>query len=464
MKKNTKDTGYYTVNEGSKGARIWLDGNILRRHGFTRGVNYIRELSDDQRVLRLRVANQGKYVVSGKSKAGDDVPVIDLQSKEISKLTHGMDTVRVDFDNGCISISISHLAAAQIRREARFAQEVKKGEISEATLCVGVGMATLALKEGFERHGLSMRTDYVVDRESTYLDLAMRNNRAIDRRTRILKGSLEEIEPSLITETSIVQLSLPCTGQSLSGRSKLKLAAAEMHPTDATAIYGVMNLLSSMNAAIYISENVKAAQKSTTYELLRKTLTILGYHIHEFVLGPEQSGSVERRERYWMLAVSTGLPQPDTDAIPVYPRRYRSIAEALDPIPDDSPMWSDNTYLKEKARRDLAAGKGFSRSLVTPADTAVTVLNKSYAKRQSTPSMLVRPHIDDKERLFTPAEQARFKDCDPALVDGASFTLATEVLGQGIDMPQARGIAEMLADRVVRGLLPVNRQVQLCLA
>jgi DNA (cytosine-5)-methyltransferase 1 len=82
----------------------------------------------------------------------------------------------------------------------------------------------------------------------------------------------------------------------------------------------------------------------------------------------------------------------------------------------------------------------------------VGTINRLYHKRQSTPPMLVR-EIDDKERLFTASEQARFKSCDPALVANESFTTATEILGQGIDMGQGRGIAEMVALSVFAPLL-----------
>lgn len=66
---------------------------------------------------------------------------------------------------------------------------------------------------------------------------------------------------------------------------------------------------------------------------------------------------------------------------------------------------------------------------------------------------------DGKERLFTLAEQARVKQCDPSLVEGASFTTGTEALGQGIDMGQGWGVAEMIAQCVLNPLRGVGRAV-----
>lgn len=449
---NNQDHGIYGVKQTEKGARVWLDGEILARNGFKRGVSYRRSLDPKSNVIRLIADPEGSYVVSGKSRRGVECPVIDLQSNKIRDITQGMDEVHAVFDNGIIQISISEMAARQIEREEKLLAELQSGELSESTLCVGGGMATLAIKEGFENHGFKVTTKWVVDRESKYLDSAVRNNRAITTGTRILKAPLESIEPRMISSTSICSLSLPCTGHSLSGKSKLKIKEAESH-TDATSVYGLMRLLAPINAAVYISENVKQAQDSATYILIKQTLALLGYRITEGLLDSEQSGSLENRERYWFVAVSSGLPVADWEAIPTYARKYLNIGEALDVIDDADPMWSDNEYLKAKSVRDAEAGKGFAkRQLVLPSVENVGTINRLYHKRQSTPPMLVR-EIDDKERLFTASEQARFKSCDPALVANESFTTATEILGQGIDMGQGRGIAEMIALSVFAPLL-----------
>lgn len=445
ISKPTKDSGVYSVKKTEKGARIWLDGEILARNGFTRGINYRRSLVPSSNTIRLVADPDGNYTVSGKRKGGGQCPVIDLQSKRIADFAQGADQVQVGFSDGVIEISISAMAARQVEREEKLKSELEAGTISEGTLCAGAGMATLALKEGLKAQGFDMHTDWVVDREGAYLDVGLRNNSAFMSSTTVINAPMEAVEPDMISPVSICQLSLPCTGQSSSGKAKNKIKYAEDHATDATAVYGMMKLLSRINAAIYVSENVVEAQNSATYSLIRSTLRLLGYNIAEGVLDSEQSGSIENRRRYWFVAVSAGLPEADWSQIPHYPRRYATLGEALDPIDHDDPMWSDNQYLKDKAEKDAAEGKGFKRQLKVPSDTSCGVINKSYAKRQSTPPYLVRPEIDDKERLFTAAEQARFKGCDPSVVQGVSFTTATEVLGQGIDMPQGRGIAEMLA-------------------
>lgn len=452
------DHGIYGVKQTDKGARVWLDGEILSRNGFKRGVAYRRTIDPKANVIRLIADPEGSYIVSGKNKRGIECPVIDLQSNRIRDITNGMDEVHAVFSDGIIQISISEMAARQIEREERLITELQNGELSESTLCIGGGMATLAIKEGFENQGYNISTKWVVDRESKYLDCATRNNRAITRKTKIIKSSLECVEPSMIEPTSICQLSLPCTGHSLSGRAKLGLKEAESH-SDTTSVYGFLRLLSSINAAVYISENVKQAQDSATYILIKQTLALLGYRITEGILDSSQSGSLENRERYWFVAVSSGLPVADWSLIPTYARKYLNIGEALDPIDDKDPMWSDNNYLKAKSVRDAEDGKGFAkRQLVLPSVENVGVINRLYHKRQSTPPMLVR-EIDDKERLFTAPEQARFKSCDPALVKDESFTTATEILGQGIDMGQGRGIAEMIA-RSVFSNIKINSNSQ----
>ncbi len=457
---NTDHT-YYSVGEYRGVRRIWLEGGPLEKRGFTKGVTYRREIDEASKVVRLIRDPNGKLVVSGKEKlkdSGDYLPIIDLKNQTITQLTENADEVRVDFADGEIVISVSHMVRQQREREAALLAHARKGYITEGTLCAGVGMATLALHEGLAQHGIEMKTRWVMDREAKYLQLAVENNPAVTAETRLFTGPLERVEPSLVDSVDICQLSLPCTSHSSAGKAKNKNVVAEAHRTDATAVYGLMKLFDSINAAIYCSENVVEARNSASFILIKQTLEILGYRVAEGVLDSEQSGSLEHRRRYWFVAVSSGLPAADFEQIPVYPKAHRTVKDIMDDIPDDSPMWSDNDYLKIKAVKDEAAGKGFRRQLLNTSSERVPTLNRTYHKRQSTGAFLVR-EIDQKERLLTLAEQARAKQCDPSLVAGATFTTGTEVLGQGIDMGQGRGIAEMIARCVINPLLGVQQAV-----
>lgn len=448
-----QDHTYYTVGENRGAARVYLQGLTLEQRGFAVGTRYRREPDLQNKVIRLIADPNGKLKVVGKEKAkgaNEYWPVIDVNNKELEAVTEGAAEVRVDFDDGVITMSVAHLRRQQRIREERFKAELKENRISEGTLCAGAGMATLALHEGFARHGIAMETRWIVDREKKYLQLAVDNNPAVTKKTRVITGRMEEIEPNVLSQVSICQFSLSCRGHSPSGKSKRKIKQAESHPEDSTGILGLARLMDAINPAIWISENVRAARESASYEMLRNMLKLLNYRVVEFELNNQQSGSFENRERYWLVGVSEGLSEFDPAQIPTYPKTYQRLADLIDPIDDNDPMWSDNSYLKAKAQKDAEKGSGFAKRQLLDPETATScgVINRLYHKRQSTPPYIVNKA--GKERLFTLAEQARAKSCTPDLVRWASFTTGTEALGQGIDQRQAEGIAEAIVRCLMR--------------
>jgi DNA (cytosine-5)-methyltransferase 1 len=282
----------------------------------------------------------------------------------------------------------------------------------------------------------------VVDRESKYLDVFMANNPSCSADTQVHCADLEEIDvKTMLSQVDICQFSLDCAAHSKSGKSKNKFKHAEQHKS-ASGVYGLLKSLETINAGVYVSENVSDAINSTTYMIIKSTLDYLGYTVIETILDSEQSGCIENRERYWFCAISKGLVFNADIAIPNYSRRYNTLGQLMEHLPEDDAMWSQNTYLKQKALRDEMAGKGFKRQLVNESTTRVGVINRHYAKRQSTPPMICRS--DGMERLFTVNEHARIKNCPESLVTGVGLTLGHELLGQGIDMNQGQGISEFI--------------------
>lgn len=426
----------YSKVQYAKGApRIWMEGRVLERAGFLAGTRYTRTISDG--VIELRIAQDGNLAVS--ERKAKQLPLIEINNQAISPVTEGADELRIDFGVGVIRITVAALTRNQREREARLASELQRGFISKGTLCSGIGMSTLALSQAFHRSGINPVQRWVVDREGKYHQVAWDNNPAVRDTTQIFTASLEELEPELLRPVSVLNVSLPCTGHSNSGKAKNKIKNAEQHKTDATAVFGFMRIVQShVNPAIIVSENVPQAQDSATYQLIKGMLDVLGYNIYEVTLDSEQSGCFQNRSRYWFVAVSKGLSAVNTDDIPRFARQYSQLGELMDDIPDDSRMWAQNQYLKDKAIADKAAGKGFQRSLVDASSTSITTINRTYHKKQSTPSMVTRQ--DGMERLLTPNEIARSMACPTSLVEGLTQTLAIEGLGQGVDCNQCRGI------------------------
>jgi DNA (cytosine-5)-methyltransferase 1 len=435
--------------------RTYFDGQILANNDFAIGTTYRREITREG--VELVVDENGPLVVSSKSVRGANhaKPLVDICNREFADYAGEAEQVHIHAEQGRILITVHANEQRRAQRENDFIQAVNSGTLTEGTLCAGIGMSTAALHDGFASAGYDVETQWIADRERKYLDVAMRNNPAVTSATRVLNSPLEMIELDWYNSVNICQFSLPCTGHSKSGKTKNKIAIAEQHPTDAVGVYGYLKALDTINAAVYLSENVPEAKDSASYVLIKATLQALGYNIFETILNNEQSGSIENRERYWFVAVSKGLRLAAETAIPCYPRAHQRLGEIMEPIAADDKMWSENTYLKEKAKLDAKKGNGFTRQLVNEDTTQVGTINRYYNKRQSTPPMVSRE--DGMERLLTPVEHARAKQCNEALVADTPMTIAHEGLGQGIDMKQGEGMAKWIA-MAVCNLVKAPRQ------
>ena len=444
------DVGYYKVGENKNKPRIWLQGGNLLRADFTKGSFYeLSYLIDLQEIVLRLVDTQtdSSRVVSGRKKNnGDYEPIIDLSSFDLLDVTQGAQRVRADFVLGEIRISIHHQDTKQVAREQRFVDHLVVGGLTEGVLCCGIGVSTAASHDGLADRGVLARTEFIVDRERKYLDVAIQNNHAVTPDTRIFEASLEELEPELLGFVDVLNFSLPCTGMGASGKTKNNIQFAEQHPTDATAILGLIRVIDACQPSILVSENVVGAMNSATYILLKGMLGVCGYHVNEVVLDSSQTGSMENRKRYWFVATSKGLPVVDLTRFPEFPKEYDVLGDLLEPVPADSAMWKSTEAKVNKAAKNKAEGKNFGFNLVDASVTTIGVCGKGYQKDRGS-----EPHIagvNDTMRLLTPVELCKAQSVPLHLIENTVAGVAYEGLGQGIDYRQCRGIFQRIAEDV----------------
>lgn len=440
---------YTKVGEHRGQRRLWLEGGRLAAAGFDAGTRYHVVFDVDTRTIALEIDPAGDRQVSGRRRVGQaaPTPILDLAGADVTDIVGEAGSVRALLTKGRIVFSLHPRDVAKAEREARVREHVKDGYVTEGTLCAGAGIATLGVATGVEEAGLLSRVEWIVDRERRYLEVALSNNPAVTPATRIYEASLEELEPALIGRVDVLQVSLPCTGHSKSGKAKRKLAQAEDHPTDALAVFGALRLMEAVQPSVVISENVTEASTSATYALLRAYLHESGYQVFEKVMDQEDAGTIERRERWWFVAISDGLaPGFDLSQIPARARQYRVLGDALEHVPADDPQWRHHDYLDAKQERDEALGKGFHRQLVHADSESVGTVGKGYSKRRSTEPFLQRE--DGKERLLTPVEHARVKGIPEGVVEGVNATTAHEVLGQSILFPHAQILGKAVGEHL----------------
>lgn len=450
------DYSYHKVGETSKGHRIWIENLILAKNGVTGGSKYKRTINYDAKIITIEiVADTGESDLKTVSQTKNGTPIIDLRNQEITALYGEHDRVLAAYSQGRVVISLHHICEKSQERVNRFNENLKKGTLTEGTFCVGVGMATLGIHEGFKKHGINIETSWIVDREQRYLDAALKNNPAITKNTSAILGKMEELDTRLLSAVDILQFSMSCRVHSQSSRSKKKRDVAEDHE-DAAGVYGIFKSLEHINASVIISENVKEAKESATYLILKAVLKELGYRVHEFILNNEQSGSFEDRNRYWLVAIDENLPELVPEALPHYDRQFSTfgeIGEALN-IDTSTLEWKTHTAARvEKIARDTEKGNGFSsQPMLNKDSTKAPCVRREYLKNGSTDVQVAGEN--GTYRMLTEQEHCLLKSAPLGLIDGLSKSLAHEVLGQGVDMGQSIGIAELVCLTVTQKVTP----------
>jgi DNA (cytosine-5)-methyltransferase 1 len=389
MENNTQDTksalqhGYYTVGENRGRPRIWLQGGNLEKANFLKGVHYDVSYEIDKAAIVLTVTSEPSLtsrIVSGRLKPdGSYSPIIDLAKASVLDVTKGAQKIRADFFEDKIVITLHHHESKQIEREERLKSNLKKGCVSKADLCVGIGVSCAALHDGIKQGGFHSRTEFIVDKNRKYLDVAAQNNHAIDQDTTIFEARLEELEPELLSFVDVLNFSLECSGHSNQGKAKNGNKIAEEHE-NALGLIGLIRIIDACQPSILTSENVIAARNSASYILLKNLLTMMGYHIEEVELDSENTHSIESRKRYWFLATSAGLPRASLDNFPVFEPEYNCLGDLLETVEPSSTMWKSTAEKFRKAAVNKADGKNFGFNLVDGSVKRIGVIGRGYQK------------------------------------------------------------------------------------
>ena len=373
----------------------------------------------------------------------------------------GLERIRVIAMNGELHILP---LASEIRKEERLTllrEQLSKGEpLTVGSLSHGGGVLSLAVHEGLQDAGVKSKLAFANDIRRDLLEHAARHNPAWNDETILLDAPMQEIAFDAWTmnhlpRVSILEAGIPCEGASLSGRAKNGTSCAEAHEDVGHLCVAFLAIIAKVNPAIVILENVQQYQQSSSMWILRHQLRDLGYIVNETVLDGAEWNALEHRKRMCMVAVTEGI-EFDFAELEKPARETRRLGEILEDIPLDASCWSEMGYLKDKAVRDAAAGKGFAMQIVTPDSEKVGTIGKGYQKNRSTEPKLQHPENPALLRLFTPVEHSRIKGIFEGLIFGLSATTAHEMLGQSILPKPFRALAKLIAKKIQQWAAPVS--------
>lgn len=480
---------YYVkeIKENKNKPRIFLDGLQAARAGFSPGDRYDIEIEGYENGLEIPsnsnlenikltlIANKdGSRTVTGRmsKKTGcKSIPVIDLNSNAVLGLFEGMSAVRMIVRDGSIVFLPLASELAKKERLDRLAFKVKnKVAVKVGDLTHGVGILAHAIHEGLAKSGVAADMAFVNEIREELIDHSREHNSVWNEGTIAIAAPMQEIIQDQwlmdnLHKVEVLSMSLPCSGASKAGASKLKLKQMEDHEHVGHLVFAALVIISKVQPAVLLLENVKPYHQTASASILRKQLIDMGYHIHEAVLNGKDFGCLESRERWCMVGVTEGLSF-DFDQITPPVRIVQKVGDILEQIALDDPMWSSNKGLKAKEIRDIDAGKGFRLPLVTEESTSVPTLRKHYQKKGSCDVQVRHPEDPELARLFTGNEHLNLKCIDHALFGDFSDAMPGGVVseamkhqgaGQAVQPPVFIPIGELIG-KTIQGARPYSRQ------
>lgn len=432
--------------------RFYKQGQKLAKAGFTPGSRFMATVDKPRGMVVFSLDPKGTF---GVSKKGDNIPVVDVNNRDTLSIFSGMDRIRVVMRQGQIYLLA---LATEVRRKERLerinAKLASDAPIEVGSISHGAGILSHALHAGLADAGIAATLKFANDIEGSYLDQAQAHNDSWDKNTIPVVAPMQEFAMDewglrQIGSCDVFEGGIPCTAASVAGRAKKGLEKPEDDRNVGHLMFSYLTLVGRLNPLIAILENVPQYQNTASMAMFRSQMSDMGYEVHEAILEGQPFGAIENRKRMVAVAVTTGMKMDFMDLeMPLF--HVKSVADILDPIGPDDPMWSPMTYLKDKEVRDAAKGSSFKRQEVVPTDTSIPTITRQYIKRRSTDPMLVHPENPDLLRLFTPGEHARAKGVPEHLIAGMSATKAHEVLGQGICHAPFRAVGKLIGNLLKR--------------
>lgn len=429
-------------------ARLWFETKALNDVGLTRGTRYDVLVSGD--TLILKASPNGKRIVSGKSKGGGDIPIIDINDNAVLGKLADEPAVKAVFNKHAKTLTISKLSSAE--KEHARKNKLAKGlctVLAVAALCFGGGVMDNAAHAGMLDAGVKSELVAAVEIDGDLLEHAAQHNPVVTPRTKLYATPMQELVQddgamSELPKVDILITGIPCSGASISGRSKNGLVVAEEHPEVGHLVVPYLMLVNKFNPAVAVVECVVPYSNTVSALLMRQMLRDMGYDVHEVTLDSWDFGSIEQRKRWFLVAATHGIPMPLDGLVPTITKRPK-LGDYLDPYAGG---WSEMQGLRDKEVRDTEAGKGFRMQIVNTDTLKIGTIGKDYNKNRSTEPKVQSEHRPELLRLLTPAEHAAIKGMPVSIIEGLSNTAAHQLLGQSVDARPVRALFKRIAENL----------------
>lgn len=448
------------------GTRIYLEGLWILRSGFEAWGEATVILDKERgRVVLLLDPDMADTLsssasttavskkISGKTKRGKAIPVIDIERQDLREILGGAESVVVQSRRGQLVITP---AEAEVLHHERLTAKPNNYEVS---LYSGAGFLSLAAEQAGARPVMAVeKWDRAADAFFA----------AHSGRVPVIESGVESValgerrDPGrfdLPRNPWLLTAGVPCEPYSKLGGKGLAVwrEGGQIDPhLLADQAFWTLEVILATNPINVLIENVKGFPKYAGP--LTRALEVLGYKIHVAMIDPSDHGYASGRERAVIVATTHDgfqFPQKRSSKL-----RGQRLSDML--LPPDSPQLSGLNVrqggwfsIKDKSGigKSLAGWIGRKSHGATTfeyTDARVPAVTKSMHKGNPQGPYLRHPRKRDLYRLLTVEEISRIHGVPPAVakrIDDASegnYPLLTQLYGQGVHVPIFREIIERL--------------------
>ena len=179
-------------NRGSP--RLWLQGLRAQLAGFLPGKRFNVRKDESRSMLILELDETGIRLVSKKSRASGDVPVIDVNSKELLSVFEGLDSVRVIVQSKRIVVLPLQADLAQRERLGRLIDKLRSSEpLKLGSVAHGGGVLSHAVHHGLRDAGIANQLAFANEIRSELLDQSALHDSAWHEETVALAAPLQHL-------------------------------------------------------------------------------------------------------------------------------------------------------------------------------------------------------------------------------------------------------------------------------
>lgn len=223
-------------------------------------------------------------------------------------------------------------------------------------LFAGIG----GIRLGFERaFGENIDTVFVSEIDK----MAQRTYEANFTDEKKIEGDITKIDERTIPEFDICLAGFPCQAFSLAGR-RLGFKDDYKGVCRGTLFQEVIRICEYHQPKVIFCENVKGLlihDKGRTYNVIRKSLELIGYTVYEKVLNSKDFGVPQNRERIYVVAFRNDIESSEFK-FPEPTNSNTCIADIIEENAVSVKYYLSDTYLntlREHKKRHQLRGNGF---------------------------------------------------------------------------------------------------------